>query len=72
MGGRGWSVSRSPGFAQFALTVHVDRLSTGASRWSSPGHPPATHQTIKTTPAVKAGLASEAWTLEMLLTMAAA
>jgi len=30
------------------------------------------HMTIKTTPAVKAGLASEAWTMEQLLTIAAA
>lgn len=39
-GGRDWSVSRSAGFTQIALVVHVDRHSIGASRWSSPATSP--------------------------------
>ncbi len=45
---------REPRFAEAVFAINVDRLSTGASRWSSPGHPVATCATHMARPPCRA------------------
>lgn len=62
----------SPGRKSIDLDRQRELSKTGASR-NAPA--PATrrnHSSIKTTPAVKAGIVSEKWSLETLLAIAAA